>query len=103
MIKKTINKLRLAVALCALSLLYAEQALAFASSAPTTGFGYYFYDKVKNGVFDGPLGWTAGLGLLGATVFFGLKGPKWLAPVALVGAGAIPNATSILTSTGLLF
>ena len=107
MIKRLFHKLRTQMrVVCAFVLsfpLLAEQAFAFGATAPTTGFGYYFFDQIKNGIFDGPIGWSAGLGLLGAAVFFALKGPKSLSPIALVGAGAIPNASAILTSVGLLF
>lgn len=79
----------------------ATQAFAITAPTATTSFGYKIYDVAVNDMLNGPLGFVAGLGLVGYS--FTQLSQNWkLAALGIVGGSGVLQADTIVSTMGAL-
>lgn len=81
---------------------FASDAWAFtAPTAASKGLGYEVYDVVYNKVFKGPIGYTAGFGMLAISIMQFAK--NWvMSLLGIVSSTLWINADGILTALGAM-
>ena len=79
-------------------------ALAFTTPSASTALAYDVYDIAVNDILQGPIGFVAGLGLVGYGIYGGVMGggSPGMPIMSILGGGAIAASETIIESLGYM-